>query len=144
MLAKIQDRYLVALQFQDYRRLWTANAAAGAANWALIIARGWLAYEITDGSAWVGWVTFAAMIPRVFSNPLIGFLADRFDRQTLMRYGFSLNLAHNIALAVLVSTGIIAGPNGPWFLVILALVNGTMSSLRMTTTQSLIPNLIPN
>ena len=143
MLAKIQDRYLVSLQFQDYRRLWTANAAAGAANWALIIARGWLAYEITDGSAWVGWVTFAAMIPRVFSNPLIGFLADRFDRQTLMRYGFSLNLAHNIALAVLVSTGIIAGPNGPWFLVILALVNGTMASLRMTTTQSLIPNLIP-
>ena len=141
MLATVRDRYLLALKFQDYRRLWTANAAAGAANWALIIARGWLAYEITGGSnLWVGIVTFAAMIPRVFSTPIIGFLADRFDRQTLMRCGYSLNLAHNVVLALLVMQGLA----GPWVLLILALVNGTMATMRMTTTQSLIPNLIPN
>jgi len=44
MLAKIRDQYLLALQYEDFRRLWTVNAFAGAAQWALIIARGWLAY----------------------------------------------------------------------------------------------------
>ena len=139
MLAATRDRYLLALQFQDYRRLWTANAAAGGANWALIIARGWLAYEITEGSLWVGIVTFAAMIPRLFATPLLGFLADRFDRQTVLRWAFTFNLAHNVVLAVLVMLDMA----GPWLLMFLALLNGTIASARMTTTQSLIPNLVP-
>ena len=62
MLAATRDRYLLALQYKDYLNLWTANTFAGAANWALIIARGWLAFEITGGSLWVGLVTFAAVI----------------------------------------------------------------------------------
>ncbi len=68
MLDKIRDRYLLALQYADFRRLWTVNAFAGAAQWALIIARGWLAYEITGAALWVGLVTFAAMIPRLFTR----------------------------------------------------------------------------
>lgn len=139
MLAATRDRYLLALQYKDYRTLWTANAFAGAANWALIIARGWLAYEITGASLWVGIVTFGAMIPRVFSTPFIGFLADRFDRKMLLRWGLALNLAHNLVLALLVMQGLA----GPWVLLFLALLNGTLASARMTTTQSLIPNLVP-
>ena len=106
MLATIRDRYLLALQYKEFRTLWTANAFAGAANWALIIARGWLAYEITGGALWVGLVTFGAMIPRLFSTPLVGFLADRFDRVSILRISFTLNLAHNVLLAFLVMTGL--------------------------------------
>ena len=139
MLATVRDRYLLALQYKEFRTLWTANAFAGSANWALIIARGWLAYEITGGALWVGLVTFGAMIPRLFSTPLVGFLADRFDRVSILRISFTLNLAHNIALAFLVMNGLAS----PWILMLLALLNGTLASARMTTTQSLIPNLIP-
>jgi MFS family permease len=139
MLATIRDRYLLALQYKEFRTLWTANAFAGAANWALIIARGWLAYEITGGALWVGLVTFGAMIPRLFSTPLVGFLADRFDRVSILRISFTLNLAHNVLLAFLVMTGLAT----PLVLMLLALLNGTLASARMTTTQSLIPNLIP-
>ena len=64
MLIAIRDRFLLALQYEDYRTLWTANVCAGAAAWALIVARGWLAYQITDSSLWVGLVTFGAMAPR--------------------------------------------------------------------------------
>ena len=158
MLVRVKDklatpltRYLLALQHADYRTLWTANLCAGAAAWALIVARGWLAYEITDGSSTLaGIVTFAAMIPRLFSTPLMGFLADRLDRQTMLSWTYTFNLLHNIALAVLVSIGIVQDIDGPWFsstgawiLIGLSALNGTLRSAQMTTTQSLVPNLVP-
>jgi len=139
MLLTIRDRFLLALQYQDFRTLWTANILAGASAWALIVARGWVVYEVTDSSLWVGLVTFMAMIPRVFATPIIGFIADRFDRQTVLSWTYGLNLAHNIALAVMVTLELA----GPWTLVILALMNGTFRASQQITTQSLVPNLVP-
>ena len=140
MLQTARDRFLLALQYQDYRTLWIANVCAGSAAWALIVARGWLAFEVTDGSSlWVGLVTFGAMAPRFFATPIIGFLADKLDRQTLLSWTYFFNFSHNIALALLV----MAGLAGPWLLVVLALTNGTLRSGQMTTTQALIPNLLP-
>jgi MFS family permease len=138
LLATTRDRFLLALQYQDYRNLWIATTFSASAAWALIIARGWLAFELTDGSLWVGVVTFAAIGPRVFSTPIAGFLADRFDRQKLLRWIFALNMANNILLASLV----MAGNAGPWTLTFLALTNGTLRAAQMTTATALIPNLV--
>lgn len=140
-LRAIPERFLAALHYRDYRTLWTANMCAGAAAWALIVARGWLAFEITEtnSSLWVGLVTFMAMAPRVFTTPLVGFIADRFDRQTVLSWTYGLNLGHNVILALLVTFG----EAGIWHLVLLSLVNGILRAAQMTTTQSLVPNLVP-
>jgi MFS family permease len=139
MLRSTRDRFLLALQYKDYRTLWIANMYAGSAAWALIIARGWLAYDMTGGSSlWAGLVTFAAMAPR-FGNPIMGFVADRMDRGTLLSLSYFFNLAHNVVLAILVMMGFAA----PWILVVLALTNGFLRSGQQTATQSLIPNLVP-
>ncbi|HCP22777.1 MAG TPA: hypothetical protein DIT90_01490 [Dehalococcoidia bacterium] len=138
LLATTRDRFLLALQYEDYRRLWIATTFSASAAWALIVARGWLAFEITDGSLWVGIVTFAAIFPRVFSTPIAGFLADRFDRQSLLRWIFLLNFGNNTLLALLV----MSGHAGPWALTFLALVNGTLRASQMTTATALIPNLV--
>ena len=139
LLATTRDRFLLALQYQDYRNLWVATTFSASAAWALIIARGLLAFELTDGLLWSGIVTFAAMVPRLFATPISGFLADRFDRQKLLRCIFALNMGNNILLALLVMTGLV----GPWVLTLLALVNGTLRASQMTTATALIPNLVP-
>ena len=138
-LAAPLNRFLQALEHQDYFTLWTANLCAGAAAWALIVSRAVLTNEMTDLYLWVGVVTFAAMIPRVFSTVITGFLADRFNRQTVLQWTYTLNLAHNILLAFLVMVGLA----NVWWLVALSLLNGTLRSAQMTTTQSLVPNLVP-
>ena len=138
-LATPFNRFLQALEHKDYLTLWTANLCAGAAAWALIAARAVLANEYTELYLWVGVVTFAAMIPRVFSTVITGFLADRFNRQTVLQWTYTLNLAHNILLAFLVMIGLA----NIWWLVALSLLNGTLRSAQMTTTQSLVPNLVP-
>ena len=133
------NRFLRALEHRDYLTLWIANLCAGSAAWALIGARAVLTNELTELYLWVGIVTFAAMIPRVFSTVITGFLADRFNRQTVLQWTYTLNLAHNILLAVLVMLGFA----NIWWLVALSLLNGTLRSAQMTTTQSLVPNLVP-
>ncbi len=138
LLSTTRDRFLLALQYQDYRNLWIATTFSASAAWALIIARGWLAFEITDGSLWVGVVTLAAIGPRVFSTPIAGFLADRFDRQKLLSWIFALEVANNVVLALVVMSGNVS----PWTLTFLALANGTFRAAQMTTSTALIPNLV--
>ena len=69
------SRYGNALTHSDFRTLWIANIFAGSAAWALIVARGWLVFDMSEpasASLWVGLVTFAAMIPRVLVTPITG------------------------------------------------------------------------
>ena len=135
----ILSRYLSALAYRDYRILWVANLSSQAAAWALIVARGWLVYDMSDSSGWVGLVTFAAMIPRVVVTPVAGYLSDRFDRRTVLASMFALNLGQNVLLAILA----VSGTMQIWHLVMLSLLNGSARAAQMPTGQALLPNLVP-
>lgn len=138
-LDRVTTRYLTSLTYRDYRNLWIATLSAGAAAWALIVARGWYVYIISDSSLLVGLVTFAAMIPRVIVAPFTGYLSDRFDRRTVLTCMFALNLAHNVVLAILV----MLGNAEVWHLVLLSFINGSARAAQMPAGQALIPNLVP-
>ena len=135
----VMNRYFPALKHRDFRTVWTAGMAASAAAWALIIARGWMAYDLSDSSLSVGIVTFMAMIPRVVVTPFTGYLSDRFDRRNVLAAMFGLNLAHNIVLVAVLLFGALE----VWHLVILAFVNGSARAAHMPAAQALIPNVVP-
>ena len=137
----LSSRFLVSLQYPDFRRLWYATLSSQSAAWALIVARGTLAKTATDSDLWVGIVTFAAMIPAVFMSPIAGFLADRFDRRTVLAWAYVVNLSHNLLLAVLVVTMVdkIEG----WHLVILSLLNGSARTTQQPASQALMANTVP-
>lgn len=135
----VGSRFLAALAYGDFQTLWTANFFAGAAAWALIVARGWIVYEFSDSSLWVGVVTFAAMVPRVVVSPFTGYLSDRFDRRTVLRAMFALNALHNLVLGWLM----LSGSAEIWHIVVLSFVNGSARAAQMPAGQALIPNLVP-
>ena len=135
----VASRFLAALEYGDFQTLWTANFFAGAAAWALIVARGWIVYEFSDSSLWVGVVTFAAMVPRVVVSPFTGYLSDRFDRRTVLRVMFAVNLLHNLVLGLLM----LSGSAEIWHIVALSVVNGSARAAQMPAGQALIPNLVP-
>ena len=108
--------FFSSLTYPDYRRLWAATGFTQSAGWALIIARGPLAYQITDSPAWIGIITFAALIPSLVFNPIGGYLADRMDRRLLLMYCCATNFLTAVALAVAVVAGVIHGPGGIWWL----------------------------
>ena len=49
----------------------------------MLMARAWIAFDLSDSGLSIGAVTFAAMVPRVFVTPFSGYLSDRFDRRSL-------------------------------------------------------------
>ena len=116
-----------------------ASLCAAGASWALIVARGWLVYTISGSSFWVGIVTFAAMAPMFLAPPIAGFLADKFDRKRLLAILFSIQLTHNIVLALLALFGSI----DVWHIVVLSFINGCARASQMPAAQALLPNLIP-
>ena len=135
----IGDRFLPSLAYTEYRKLWAATICSQSSAWALIVARGALAKTLTGSDMWTGAVTFAAMIPSVLVSPVAGYLADRFDRRTVLAYAYVVNLAHNLLLAFLVVTGIIEA----WHLVVLSLLNGSARAAQMPCAQALLPNTVP-
>lgn len=135
-------RYLPALQSLEYRKLWSASLCSQSSAWALIVARAALVFEITGSAAWTGYVTFAAMIPSVLVSPLAGFLADRFDRRTVLAYAYVVNLSHNLLLAILVAWLGVERMEA-WWILLLAVVNGSSRTTQMPSAQALLANTIP-
>ncbi len=127
-----------ALESPDYRRLFYNTVLAAGARWALMLARGWLVFELTDSTGAVGIVTFAGMAPFLFLGPLGGALADRFDRRRLAIASASLGILFSAALGVLVVTDVIT----TWQVVILAIVQGTTMAMVAPAQEALMPSLV--
>ncbi len=134
----ILHRYGVALQYRDFRWVWLGSLGGQSAYWALIVARGALVLEMTGSSALVGVTTFAAMAPRFIMPPLAGYMADRFDRRTVLATAYGFQLGHAVVLTALAFTDVLV----VWHIVVLSLLNGSFRTFQMTATQTLIPNLV--
>ena len=72
-------RQFPAMWHHDYRALWIAAGMSSATLWAMLMARAWIALELTDSGFVVGAVTFAGMIPWLIA-PIGGALAALDDR----------------------------------------------------------------
>ena len=130
---------MASLQYREYRKLWASSLFSHSADWALIVARAALVFDHTGSAAWTGAVTFAAMIPSIFMSPIAGLLSDRFDRRTVLACAFTIDLAQNLLLAILVATGAWE----PWHILLLAIVNGSAKATQIPSAQALLPNTVP-
>lgn len=136
---ELGSRYLGSLGILEYRKLWTATACSQSASWALIVARAALVLQLTGSAAWTGYVTFAAMIPSVVVSPVAGYLADRYNRRTVLACAYAVNVADNLALALLVAMRLIE----PWHMLLLAAITGSARSTQMPAAQALVANMVP-
>ena len=128
-----------ALQSADYRFLFYNTSLAAAARWALMLARGWLVFELTDSTGAVGIVTFAGMAPFLFLGPLGGAMADRFDRHRMAIASALLGVLFSTILGILVVADVVA----TWQVVLLAILQGTTMAMVGPAQEALMPNLIP-
>jgi MFS family permease len=79
------------------------------------------------------------MFPRVIFPPLAGYAADRFDRRTVLATSYALQFTHAVVLTILAFADVLE----IWHVIILSFLNGSFRTFQMTTTQTLIPNLVP-
>ena len=131
-------RYFPAFAFGDYRALWLAAGASSAAIWAMLMARAWLALELTDSGFVVGAVTFAGMIAWVLA-PFGGALADRFDRVTILRRAVLLQALLAVVMAGLAFADVLA----VWQLIVFGFFNGLLwAGIELPVQNALLPNTV--
>ena len=130
-------RIFPAMQYLEYRRMFYAAGLSSVSLWAMIVASGWLGYELTGNPSGTGIVTFAAIFPWVLA-PFAGALADRFDRARIViicRCGAAVCA---LGLAFLAFSGQLT----IWNLVLITLLSGVIRSGEMPALQALLPNTV--
>ena len=129
--------YFPAMRNADYRWLWASSAIAAASLWAMLMARGWLVFELSDSGLAVGAVTFAAMAPWALA-PIGGAFADRFDRGRIVIWGRVALMGLALALAALAFADVIA----VWHIILMAAGSGVVRIFEIPAEQALIPNTV--
>jgi MFS family permease len=124
----------------DYRRLFVNGFFTSGSRWAQLLARGWLVYELSGGSAAaVGWVTFASFLPFIFVGPVAGAMADRLDRRRLLIWSTAFGILPALALTAVVFADVVQ----VWHVVLLAFLSGAAQSATVPARQALVANVVP-
>jgi len=103
-----------------------------------IVARSWLAYELSGSALILGMVAMARGLPQILFSPLGGLAADRFDKRKVLVISQTTLFILAAVNAVLVQTGVIQ----VWHLVAIGAFQGIVFPFTMPTRQAIIPQLV--
>jgi MFS family permease len=127
-----------ALQNTQFRRFWFAITLALTGLWIRITVQGYLIYELTDDEFMLGLVGFLSALPVLLLSPVVGLVADRFDRRKVL-FGTQLFMAVNLlALATLDATGYLEVSH----ILIIATLAGAASAFDWPARLSLVPAMV--
>src|SRR5487761_1861247 len=73
-----------ALKYRNFQLFFSGQMISLVGTWMDNIAEAWLVYRLTGSSVLLGTVAFAGQIPIFLLGPLGGFVADRFDRRSIV------------------------------------------------------------
>jgi MFS family permease len=127
-----------SLAVPQYRLLWLGMLFSIGAMQIDLVARAWLAYDMSASGLTLGLVTAARGLPQLLLSPYSGVAADRYDKRKLLVWSQTAVFLLALLNAVLVHLGVIE----IWHLVVLGLAQGVANPFTMPTRTALIPDLV--
>jgi len=128
---------LRALRHRNFRLYFTGQLVSLIGTWMQSVAQGWLMHRLTHSAFMLGLVTFTQFAPTIPLALWAGVVVDRVDRRRLLICTQSLLLAQAVALAWVVSAGIVR----PWMVLALAGVFGMVSTFDLPARQSFVVDM---
>lgn len=132
------SRIRSALAEPNYRLFTAGNAASLVGLWAQRVAIGWIVWEMTGSSLWLGFVAMADLFPMVLIAPFAGVYADRMDRLMTTRISQGLLALQGAALFGLAISGAISASS----VLALTLFGGVVTAFNQPARMALLPALI--
>lgn len=133
------ENALRALGERNYRAYTVGNGISLIGTWLQRVAIGWLAWELSHSTIWLGLVTLGTTAPIFFLSPLAGSLADRTDRVRIMQVAQVAALLIASVLAAMTYTHTITIVS----LFLLALGLGSANALSQPARLALVSDLVP-
>lgn len=118
---------------------WCARTATNGAYQMQVVAIGWQVYDLTGNPFDLGLVGLAQFAPILLFSLLIGQVADRYDRRTVVRL---CQIAKTLAVATL-GWGTFGGWLGRDAILCILFVSGMARAFETPTLHALIPALVP-
>jgi MFS family permease len=136
--ATFWGRTFAALRYPNYRLWFLGQLVSLVGTWMQITAQGFLVFELTHSTAYLGYVGFAAGIPSWLFMLYGGVIADRVARRKLLVITQSTMMVLAFILAALAFTGLVQ----PWQIVLLALFLGAANAFDAPARQAFVFELV--
>jgi MFS family permease len=133
----IKETFL-SLSYPNYRLWFFGQLVSLVGTWMQSAAQGYLVYELTKSTAYLGYVSFAAGLPSWIFTLYAGAIADRISRRTLMIITQSVMMILAFILAALTFTGLIQ----PWHIIIMAFMLGIANAFDAPARQAFVVELV--
>ena len=127
-----------ALRYPNFRLWFMGQLVSAVGTWMQISAQGFLVFQLTHSSAYLGFIGFVSGIPSLLLMLWGGVIADRVPRRRLLVVTQSSMAVLALILAALTFTGVVQ----PWHIVVLALGLGTANAFDAPAGQAIIVDLI--
>lgn len=127
-----------ALEYRNYRYWFYGQIISLLGTWMQITAQGFLVYQLTHSSAFLGYVGFAMGLPVWVFSSYAGLLADRYSKRTILIITQGIQMILALILAVLAFTNIVQ----PWHLIGLAFLLGVVNSFDAPARQSFVLEMV--
>jgi MFS family permease len=128
-----------SLREREYAWYFAGNLAFFMGMQMQMILRGYLAYDMTNSVASLGWIAASMALPMLLAAPFGGVVADRVNKRTLLILTQSIAALASFLLAFLILADYIVF----WHLVAISLGTGLVFSFNMPARQALVPDLVP-
>ena len=132
------QRMFAALSYRNYRLWFMGQLVSLVGTWMQMTAQGFLVFELTRSTAYLGYVGFAAGIPSWLFMLYGGVIADRVAARSLMVITQSIMMILALILDALTFAGLVQ----PWHIVLLALALGTANAFDAPARQTFVVELV--
>ena len=127
-----------SLESPSFLFLWLGMLAMMGSIQMQMVARGYLAYDITNSATLLGLVSAGSALPILLLSLIGGAIADRVERKRVIQ----ITQALNATMALLVGLAIYAGKIEWYHLMAASIFQGAIWAFLMPARQALIPQLV--
>lgn len=127
-----------ALRSRNFRLFWLAQIISNTGTALQVVAEGWLIYDLTGSTFWLGMVGFIGLLPVVPISLLGGILIDRLPRRKLIMVTQAGLMAQAAIFAFLSLTGEIR----LWHIIVLYFVFGSLLAIDHPARRAFLVDLV--
>jgi MFS family permease len=132
------QRTFAALRYPNYRLWFMGQLVSLVGTWMQVTAQGFLVFQLTHSTVYLGYVGFAAGAPSLLFMLFGGVIADRVARRKLLVITQSTMMLLAFILAALTFLQLVQ----PWHIVLLALALGTVNAFDAPAGQAFVLELV--
>ncbi|MFL5802544.1 MAG: MFS transporter [Roseiflexaceae bacterium] len=136
--SNVWQRTFSALHYPNYRLWFQGQLVSMVGTWMQITAQGFLVFQLTHSTAYLGYVGFANGVPSLLFMLFGGVIADRVARRKLLVITQSTMMLLAFLLAALAFAQVVQ----PWHIVLLALALGTANAFDAPASQAFVLELV--